>query len=268
MLMKVLIINLDKDRERWESVEAQLQRVGLDYERISGILGRDLTPQQRAIHYSPFRSSWRRARELTPAEIGCALSHLTAYREISMRGFSHALILEDDVVLEDGLAELLEALVSKMPSEEPLVCLLSPAEGGIAAKPVPLAGGYALQKFRAGYYTSSYALTRAAAEYLLGALHPVGDVADCWARLHRDGRLKLMIVTPPPVTQNQADFGSSTTEDIRAALGVSPASKLIYRLRRARNILLAWVLERRWRRQAKAVIPHASHPIDRLTARQ
>lgn len=265
--MKVLVINLNKDRARWASVEAQLQHAGLDFQRIPAILGRDLTPQEREAHYSPLKSSWRQARELTPAEIGCALSHLTAYREISMRGFSHALILEDDVVLKDKLAELLDALASQMPPEDPLVCLLSPAEVDMAAEPVALVGRYVIQKYKSGYYASSYVLTRVAAEYLLGELHPVGDVADCWARLYCDGGLKLMAVTPPAVTQNQAVFGSSTTEDIRAAFGVSQAYKLIYRLRRVRNILLGRVLEHRWKRQAKVVGPRTSHPIDTLVGR-
>jgi glycosyl transferase family 25 len=265
--MKVLVINLEKDRDRWASVEAQLRSAGLDYERVPAIFGRDLGPQERAIHYSPLRSSWRQALGLTSAEIGCALSHLKAYREISTRGFSHTLILEDDVVFEDGLAGLLEAIAPHMPAHEPVVCLLSPAEGDASDTQVPLAAGRVLQSYKAGYYTSSYCLTRAAAERLLADLHPVGDVADCWARLGREGRLKLVAVLPSPVTQNQADFGSSTTEDIRAALGVSFFSKLVYRLRRVRNILLSRLVERCWRHRADPVVPLAYHPIDSLAAK-
>lgn len=262
--MKVFVINLKMDHDRWASVEAQLQRAGLDYERMPAILGRSLGPQELAVHYSPLKSSWRQARELTPAEIGCALSHLRTYREIVKRGLSHALILEDDVVLEDGIAELLDDLASHMPAEVPIACLLSPAETAPSGQTVTLAGGYTLQPFEAGYFTSSYFLTRAAAAYLLADLHPVGDVADCWKRLKQTGKLTLFALTPAPVIQNQLEFGSSTTEDIHSALGGSFVSKMIYRLRRVRNILLAGLLERRWMVTAQPADPQAPHPIDGL----
>ena len=119
--------------------------------------------------------------------------------------------------------------------------------------------------YGSGYFTSSYVLTRAAAEYLLGALHPVGDVADCWARLARYGVLKVLVVTPAAIEQNQAEFGSTTTADIRAAMDSSAFAKLHYKLLRARNLALSSLVEARWRANVGPVNPHAPHAIDGLS---
>lgn len=264
--MKTFMINLEKDRHRWESAEPQLQRAGLDYERIPGILGRGLTSKDLAAHHSRQKASWRLARTLTPAELGCALSHLRTYREILKRGLSHALILEDDVVLPEGMAKLIENVAVVMPAASPVVCLLSPAETGSAKYAIKLAGGYDLRPFRAGYYASSYIVTRAAAVYLLSHLYPVGDVADCWERLKRAGELTILAVSPAPVTQNQLEFGSSTTDDIRASIGTSFTAKLIYRLRRLRNIIFGNLVERRWKKPGNVNASYVSHPIDALDA--
>ena len=262
--MKTLVVNLDKDEDRWAIVEAQLMQSRLDFERAPGILGLGLSESERATHYDPVKASWRLARQLTPSEIGCALSHIRIYREISKRNLPRALVLEDDVLLPSDLAHLLGALARHLPADQPIVCLLSPAEAALGAAGVRLCGDYTLFPYGQGFYASSYALTRAAAEILLGDLHPVADVADCWVRLARTGRLRFFVVTPAAISQNQQEFGSSTSADIRAALGGSALAKMPYRLRRVRNIALAGLIEKVWRAKVRPVGPDVAHPIDAL----
>jgi len=46
-------------------------------------------------------------RELAPAEIGCALTHLRLYERMMAQGIDLALILEDDAVIHPVCGEML-----------------------------------------------------------------------------------------------------------------------------------------------------------------
>jgi len=261
--MKTFVVNLEKDWDRWAHVSSDLEKLRLNFERFPAVYGRDLIAAERALHYDPVKARWRQARDLTPAEIGCALSHLGVYRQISKRDLPHAFVLEDDVSLMPDTPELLDALVPFMGADQARICLLSPAKGQTDLPGQPLGNGYAMQSFESGYFTSSYMITRAAAEILLGDLHPVSDVADCWSRLRRIPQLEIFVVTPPPVSQEQVSFGSSTTTDIQKALS-SPGARLRYKLRRLRNILIGPLFEAGRRARLRSVTARMPHSIDTL----
>lgn len=258
------IVNLDKDQDRWAYVSHHMSKIGLPFERMPGVLGRTLSKAQLEQHYDPKRASWRQARQLTPAEIGCALSHARVYREISKRSLARALILEDDVILDPETLSVLKALEEHMPEHVPRVCLLSEATPMPSGASQRLVGARQLRSFQAGYFTSSYMVTRAAAELLLGALHPIGDVADCWRRLAQLKDLDIFIVAPPLSRQLQEDFGSSTTKDIQISLGTSFPERLRYKLFRTRNILLGPLVDAKWRGSVYPIEAAQSHPIDSL----
>lgn len=261
--VQTFVVNLEKDRDRWIHVSSCLERLRLNFERVPAVYGRDLTAAERALHYDPVKARWRQARDLTPAEIGCALSHLGVYRQIAKRNLPHAFVLEDDVSLMPDTPALLDALVPFMGADQARICLLSPAKGQTHLSGQPLGNGYAMQPYDSGYFASSYMITRAAAEILLGDLHPVSDVADCWSRLRRIPELEIFVVTPPPVSQEQSSFGSSTTTDIQKALSSSGA-RLHYKLRRLRNVLIGPLLEAWWRAKLRPVTARTPHSIDTL----
>lgn len=262
--MKTFIINLDRDRDRWSHIRAQASAAGLDYERTQAVSGRELGQEEFDQHYSAFRAKWRQARNLTPAEIGCALSHLKIYREILLRDLPRALVLEDDVELNGDVPDVLCELESQLPQDTPIVCLLSPATAGSPSALADLGAGYTLHRFGHGFFASSYILTRAAADWLLQTLYPVGDVADCWERLNRSGKIQIFCVTPTLIEQDQDRFGSSTTTDIQGALTASKFESVAYKVRRARNILLGPLAERMQATSRISDAGAAQHPIDTL----
>lgn len=262
--MKTFIINLDRDRDRWSHIQDQASAADLDFERISGVSGRDLSQEALNQHYCPSTAKWRQARNLTPAEIGCALSHLKTYREILRRDLPRALVLEDDVDLTADVPDVLCGLEARLPQDTPIVCLLSPATAGSPSALADLGAGYTLHRFGHGFFASSYIVTRAAADWLLQTLYPVGDVADCWERLNRSGKIQILCVTPALTEQDRDRFGSSTTTDIQGALTASRLALAVYKVRRARNILLGPLVE--WMQTASRISDAgaARHPIDTL----
>ena len=66
------------------------------------------------------------------------------------------------------------------------------------------------------------------------ALYPGGNVAGCWRRLVRHRVVDIQVVLPEVVVQDQAAFGSSTTEDDRFKFdGRNVPRWLLYKGRRA-----------------------------------
>ena len=47
------VINLDSSIERWHSIKSQFDACGLKVERISGVLGKALTPEETAAVLKP-----------------------------------------------------------------------------------------------------------------------------------------------------------------------------------------------------------------------
>jgi len=236
--MHIFVINLEKDHARRESISAQLEALGLSYEMIPAVYGAGLSVEDRSKLYDDRKAKLYRSRSLTPAEIGCALSHLRVYRTMIERGINYALILEDDVTLPSGLKLFLDECARCMDSKMPSVWLLSPAEGDKTFNnPVSIGASHHLLPYRSGFYTSSYLATLPAAQALLAEMYPVSDVADCWQRLHRYKVVDLFVVSPPLIEQNQEKFGSSTTTDYRTSVRIDPFAKGIYKARRVRSIL-------------------------------
>ncbi len=95
----IFVINLDTCPERLERVAARLSSLGLTYERVSAVNGRELSKEEKQ-KVSPERS-WL---PLSDAEIGCYMSHLKAIRLVAERELPRAIILEDDAVFEEDFA--------------------------------------------------------------------------------------------------------------------------------------------------------------------
>jgi len=97
---KVYVINLDKDRERMESIGNQLNGLGIKYTRFSAIKGADV---RRSKHLSDFCETF-----CTDGMKGCAISHRLIWDDIVTNNYKRVLILEDDAVLSSNFNEELE----------------------------------------------------------------------------------------------------------------------------------------------------------------
>lgn len=96
-----LVINLDRSKERLESVSKQLSAQGLSFQRIPAVDGRKLSPEQlsrlEAPYNAPEKFVFRKA--LWPTEIACFLSHAACWEKLVNSNCDWALIMEDDIVL-------------------------------------------------------------------------------------------------------------------------------------------------------------------------
>ncbi len=103
----IWVINLRRSVDRRASIRAELDRLGLEYELVDAVDGRELGPEELAASYSASAALALIGRELTPGEIGCSLSHLWLYQRQVEEGHEDVVILEDDIVVSPAFPDIL-----------------------------------------------------------------------------------------------------------------------------------------------------------------
>lgn len=105
LLDHAVMINLDKDTKRLLRVNEQFTKKGLTKpQRICAVFGKELS------NISVLREDMKTSGE-ADSVIGCALSHLLAYKTIIDNGWDYGLILEDDITLTDSLENAMNVTV-------------------------------------------------------------------------------------------------------------------------------------------------------------
>jgi len=201
--MKVYVINLDKDREKLAFVGGQLSRLGVSYERVPGVYGKDIPKDEFDCYYNHFRWWCANGRPIVPAEVGCALSHYGIYKRMDEKEV--VCILEDDVILADAFKERLCEVEKFVDVAKPQVVMLSSHN-----RPKTEIG---IVRSASAICTDGYVITGLAAKALLKANMPMQVPCDCWRRWISKGIIELYHALPIVVSQNQAVFGTSTQAD-------------------------------------------------------
>lgn len=122
---KILVINLAHSTARWESVQRRLNALGLPYQRIEGVAGNKLSKQELEGVFDAEKAKKKYHYQLTRGEIGCYLSHISAWQTIIDEELEFAIILEDDVVFADLFSAVPKA-VQDVSQEWDLIKLAAP----------------------------------------------------------------------------------------------------------------------------------------------
>lgn len=105
-----IVINLDRDKERWQKMHESLDVLGVSHRRFSAIDGKTIGDRYDAL-MDPI------AKHLTCyGVLGCALSHKVALRDFLEHSDSPVcLLLEDDAVGVPDSAEIMQHLLKEAP---------------------------------------------------------------------------------------------------------------------------------------------------------
>ena len=139
--MTIAVINLARSRDRRELIEASFSRLGLGFEFFAGI------DAWRGEHvgFSQYNATAVRSdfhRPLSAGEIGCFASHYLLWQRC-MEAREPLVVMEDDVVVEDGFVRALETATDLLPAF-PLIRLGITEEGAGTAPMLPLPSGFEL----------------------------------------------------------------------------------------------------------------------------
>lgn len=102
--MKTYVINLPRRRDRLEAMSAQLRHMALSFERIPAIDAADVSD----VWLKQYFQDRGPLGAISKGDQCCSLSHRRTWQAFVASGERCAAILEDDVVLESGAAELLK----------------------------------------------------------------------------------------------------------------------------------------------------------------
>ena len=105
-----LVINLDKSHQRLARISSRLDELEMPYERISAVFGESLSASELGAFYSRTLNAKIYRRPLSNAEIGCYMSHIKAWQTIVDRGLPCALVMEDDLIIDNEIKEFAQKL--------------------------------------------------------------------------------------------------------------------------------------------------------------
>lgn len=89
---KTFVINMDKDVQRLEEFDAMMTKCEWEYERFPAVHMKKLTPDQEKLRQEIITPK----AGMRPEEVGCALSHISLWRQIVTNNYSRVVIFEDD----------------------------------------------------------------------------------------------------------------------------------------------------------------------------
>lgn len=167
-------INLDRSPQRRALITARLEELGLEFTRMSAVDGKTLSKEYCDSLQYPIDDPEVRARytrQLTPAEIGCFLSHRKCWEALLASDENYAAIIEDDLVISDRAKAYLSD-ESWIPENVDICRLYGPAKEGkhlIDKEKIALFCGDELvvQLKPKPLCTLGYVISRKAAEYAL-----------------------------------------------------------------------------------------------------
>ncbi|HEX5791431.1 MAG TPA: glycosyltransferase family 25 protein, partial [Luteolibacter sp.] len=164
------LINLDRATERMARMDRQLQALGISYTRIPAVDGANLSKPYPGFDEAGFRL--RTGKQPNPWEIGCHLSHLSAFEAFLQGDARHALILEDDAQLPDDFVALLKQALDHAGCWN-LLRLSSTREGRYITLSPLLNGRRLVVDTRVLKNTAAYLIDRRAAALCLERMRPM-----------------------------------------------------------------------------------------------
>lgn len=198
--MHTYLINLDRCPERLDAMQAQLDGLGIPFERVPAVDGLNLPPDlapyfAHVIHRKP--------PIIEAGAVGCYASHLRAYQRIVLSDAPYAMVLEDDAVLPANLREIISTALLALPSGWDFVQLAKPPRHAVHEL-AGLPGGHLVRYSRVPSGAVGYLISRAGAEKMLNP-----TIERVWA-IDTDTRrpwlfgLDVYGVVPPPINHHGA----------------------------------------------------------------
>ncbi|CAM1370237.1 conserved hypothetical protein [Tenacibaculum litoreum] len=116
----IYLVSLDEDIQRRETLEKSFPLYYPKIIKVSAVDGRKITAKS---YYNSIINTYHTTNKLlSPAELGCTLSHIKALKEFLESDNEYALILEDDVMGNDNNIDKIFSLAQNISSNTLLIC--------------------------------------------------------------------------------------------------------------------------------------------------
>jgi len=232
--VKILVINLASATERRAGMRRQLEALGLDFEFVEAVDGRDFDVDQHPAYDAPRRRA-AFPRDLAGGELGCLLSHRSIYQRMLAEGLDEVLVLEDDVVLGPDFLAVLPSIRAHAASYDVVRFLSARKISRLRQRRVfPLAKGYWLARLETtpgGAY--AYLIRRSGAEKLLPLMQRNWLPVDTLMGRSWEHGLRWLIAYPALADYDRSIDPIISFSRYHKATQHSGFDRLVYRLTRA-----------------------------------
>ena len=236
-MLPTYVINMDRSQDRWENAARQLNNLAIPHVRLPAVDGNDLTGDALKAITGRKLVLWRWLRDLSAAEIGCYMSHRTAWERIANSGHPGGFVFEDDFVASPDLFAVMTALTRLNFAELPVIVKLYVPERngpgwhrGWSAMQRPLTDQHRLALARRVQWgTLGYYISATGAGKLVGKTRRFNRPVDDAIRRVWETGVTVLTVLPAPM--GHADFPSSIgpgREIARSAITNAPAYGKVY----------------------------------------
>lgn len=106
-MIPIFVVNLKKDIHKKELISNLLSKYNIKFDFISAVYGNDLSDKFKESIYDKKQTIKNIGREMSNGEIGCILSHYNIYKHILDMNIEKAIILEDDIFIDEELKKFL-----------------------------------------------------------------------------------------------------------------------------------------------------------------
>lgn len=214
-MIKALVLNLDRSPDRLEAIAAQFKAIGIPFERLQGVDGKQSSEED----FQKFiaarrgeRNSWNRGK------MGCFLSHYRAWEIAANSPDPYTAIFEDDMHLSPQLKDFLNT-DSWIPPECEIVRLeTSTNRVWLAPQTLVTREGRELKRVKSTTWCAGgYILSRDAARKLIALPASSHDSVDYFLFCFEDPGLakSLHITQIVPALCVQDKFKHADNKDIR-----------------------------------------------------
>lgn len=213
MPLPLVYINLDRDAERRERLQAQLQQVPFNSERYPAVWWADVPAAQAQQWYSDALNARQYYKPLRNGEKGCYASHIGAWQQLLASEAPALVVLEDDVRLTPQFTEVIEAIAALKEPWDMVKLLGRDREKTRSQR--PLTGNTVLVDYaRVPSMTAGYVISRAGAARLLASRQPFGRPIDVDLRFWWEcGDLRILGVSPAAIALDDTSLVSSIWDE-------------------------------------------------------
>jgi len=248
----IVYINLAKDTERHQRMQAQFSRLGLEATRLPAVWWSDLPDEVQARHFNPALNSHQYFKPMGNGEKGCYCSHMTAWRQLLDGNAAAMAVFEDDVRLLPALPQALQAVAALPAGSWDMVKLFGRAQEKVASRrPLAELSLELITYRRVPSFATGYVVSRSGARKMLASRQPFGRPVDVDMRFWFENGMRVFGVHPSVIALDDTSEVSSIWQV------KEPPASLMQRLRKFRmKLQLTWGNARH-----RASAPHVSETL-------
>lgn len=211
MIMKTFIINLKSDITKKENVVSQCKSNGIGCEVIEAVAGKELP------HEVLYTTSYQYPESnLTKGVIGCTLSHLYIYSRMISENLPYALVMEDDISIDDTARVIIESIKGVVDPKKAEIYLLNTPEAITPIIKKSITANTIFYRMARASQSSAYIINKAAAKKILHYNLPIKFEVDRWMAFRDHCGIKIWALQDGVIDTYDNNKSDSSLEEDRS----------------------------------------------------